>query len=59
MVVDTTKSCKPSILCDIPVVRGVCIVIPLVRGDCEGCVGIPLSEEAIVGVVALSLIPLV
>ena len=35
MVVDTTKSCKPSLLCD----------IPLVRGDCGGCVDIPLSEE--------------
>ena len=44
MVVDTTKCCKPSILCD----------IPLVRGD---CVDIPLSEEVIVGVVALCLIP--
>ena len=38
MVVDTTKSCKPSILCD----------IPLVRGACGGCIGIPLSEEVIV-----------
>ena len=59
MVVDTTKSYKPSLFCDIPLVRGVCIVIPLVRCDCGGCVGIPLNEEAIVGVVALSLIPLV
>ena len=55
MVVDTTKSYKPSILCDIPLVRGDCVDIPLVRGDCGGCVGI----EVIVGVVALSLIPLV
>ena len=59
MVVDTTKSYKPSLLCDIPLVRGDYIVIPLVRGDCEGCVSIPLSEEVIVRVVALSLIPLV
>ena len=58
MVVDTTKSCKPSLLRDIPLVRGDCVVIPLMRGDCEGCVGIPLSEEAIVRVVTLSLIPL-
>ena len=59
MVVDTTKSCKPSLLCDIPLVRGVCIVIPLVRGDCGGCVGIPISVEVIliVGVLTLSLIP--
>ena len=28
------------------------------RGDCGGCVVIPLSEEVIVRVVALSLIPL-
>jgi len=42
-----TKSYKPSILCDIPIVRGDCIDIPLVRGDCESCVGIPLSEEVI------------
>ena len=82
MVVDTPKSCKPSILCDIPLVRNDCVDIPLVRGDygsgvciplergdcvdippvrgdSGGCVGIPLSEEAIVGVVALSLFPLV
>ena len=59
MIVDTTKSCKPSILCDIPLVRGDCFVIPLIRGDCGGCVGIPLNEEVIVGVVALNLIPLV
>ena len=59
MVVDITKSCKPSLLCDIPLVRGVCVVIPLMRGDCGGYVAILLSEEAIVGVVALSLIPLV
>ena len=45
MVVDTTKSCKPSILC----------YIPLVRDD---CVDIPLSEEVIVEVVALCLISL-
>ena len=48
MVVDTTKSCKPSILCDIPLVRGDFVDIPLVRGACESCVGILLSEEAIV-----------
>ena len=47
------------LICDIPLVRGDCVVIPLVRGNCGGCVGIPLSEEAIVGVVTLSLIPLV
>ena len=58
MVVDTTKCRKPSLLCDILLVRGDCVVIPLVRGDCGGCVSIPLSEEVIVGVVALSLIPL-
>ena len=59
MVVDTTKSCIPSILCDISLVRGDCVDIPLVRGDSRGCVSIPPSEEVIVGVVALSLIPLV
>ena len=59
MVVDTTKSYRPSLLCDFPLVRGDCVDIPLVRGDCGGCIGIPLSEEAIVGVLALSLIPLV
>ena len=48
MVVDTAKSCKPSILCDIPLVRGDSFDIPLVRGDCESCVDIPLSEEVIV-----------
>ena len=48
MVVDTTKSCKSSILCDISLVRGDCVDIPLVRGDSGGCVGIPLSEEGIV-----------
>ena len=48
MVVVTTKSCNPSILCDLPLVRGDCVDIPLVRGDCESCVGIPLSEEVIV-----------
>jgi len=37
VVVDTTKSCKPSILCEFPLVRGDCVVIPLVRGDCGGC----------------------
>ena len=58
MVVDTTKSYKPSILCDIPLVRGDCVDIPLERGDCESCVSIPLSEEVLVGVVVLSLIPL-
>ena len=45
MVVDTTKSCKPSLLCDIPLVRGDCggyVDIPLVRGDCGGYVDIPL-----------------
>ena len=57
MVVDTTKSCKPSILCDISLVRGDCIDIPLIRGDCGGCVGIPLSVEVIVGVLAKCLIP--
>ena len=59
MVVDTTKNCKPSLLCDISLVRDDCVDIPLVRGDCEGCIGIPLSEEVIIGVVALSLIPIV
>ena len=43
----------------IPLVRGDCIVIPLVRGNCGGCISIPLSEDVIVGIVALSLIPLV
>ena len=57
MVVDTTKSCKPSILCDIPLVRGDCVIIPLMRGDCGGCVGIPLSVEVIFGVLAKCLIP--
>ena len=47
MVVDTTKYRKPSLLCDIPLVRGDCIVIPLVRGDCEDCIDIPLSVEVI------------
>ena len=47
MVVDTTKSCKPSILCDIPLVRGDCVDIPLVRGDCGSCDWYPLSEEVI------------
>ena len=28
--------------------RGDCVDIPLVRGDCGSCVGIPLSEEVIV-----------
>ena len=69
VVVDTTKSYKPSLLCDIPLVRGDCVIIslvrgdcviiPLVRGNCGCCISIPLSEEVIVGVVALSLIPLV
>ena len=48
MVVDTIKCCKPSIICDIPLVRGDCIDIPLARGDSGGCVGISLSEEVIV-----------
>ena len=48
MVVDTTKSCKPSILRYIPLVRGDCVDIPLVRDDCGSCVAIPLSEEVIV-----------
>ena len=48
MVVDTTKSCKPSIICDIPLVRGDCVDISLMRGDCGSCVGIPLSEEVII-----------
>ena len=59
MVFVITKSCKPSLFCDIPLVRGDYVDIPLVRGDCGGCVGISLSEEAIVGAVPLSLIPLV
>ena len=46
VVVDTTKCCKPFFLCDIPLVRGDCVDIPLVRGG--GCVVIPLSEEVIV-----------
>ena len=50
---------KPSIICDIPLVRGDCVDIPLVRGDSGGCVGISLSEEVIVEVMTLSLIPLV
>ena len=29
--------------------RGDYVDIPLVRGDSEGCVGIPLSKEVIVG----------
>jgi len=56
VVVDTTKCCKPSLLCDIPLVRVDCVVIPLVRGDCGGVfefVGIPLSVEVIVVVVWL------
>ena len=48
MVVDTTKSCNLSILCDIPLVRGDCVDTPLMRGDCGSCVVIPLSEEVIV-----------
>ena len=32
MIVDTTKSYKSSLLCD----------IPLMRGDCGGCIDIPL-----------------
>jgi len=58
VVVDTTKSCKPSLLCDIPLVQGDCVGIPLVRGDCGVRGSVPLSEEVIVGVIALSLIPL-
>ena len=42
MVVDTTKSCNLSILCDIPLVRGDCIDLPLMRGDCGSGVCIPL-----------------
>jgi len=41
-------SCKPSILCDIPLVRGDCVDIPLMRGDCGSGVCIPLSVEVIV-----------
>ena len=37
--------------------RGDCVDIPLVRGDCASCVGIPLSEEVIM-VVWLVSIPL-
>jgi len=59
VVVDTTKSSEPSLLCDIPLVRGDYVVIHLVRGDCGGCISIPLSEEVIIRVVALSFIPLV
>ena len=57
--VDNIKSCKPSILRDIPLVRGDCIDIPLVRGNCETCVGIPLSVVVIVGVLVMCLDPLV
>ena len=32
--------------------RGDCVDIPLVRGDCGGRVEIPLSVEVIVGVLA-------
>ena len=45
-----------------PLVRGDCggcVDIPLVRGDCGGCAVIPLSEEVIVGELALSYISLV
>ena len=45
---------------DISLVRGDCgsgICIPLVRGDCGDCVGIPLSVEVIVGVLVKCLIP--
>ena len=35
-------SCKPSIYCDIPLVGDDSIDIPLVRGDCESGVCIPL-----------------
>ena len=44
VVVDTTKSYKPSILCDIPLVRGDCADIPLVRGDCGSSVCISLVK---------------
>ena len=37
--------------------RGDCVDIPLMRGDCGGYVGIPLSLEVIVGVLAKCLIP--
>ena len=57
MVVDTINNYKPSLLCDISQVRGDCVDIPLVRGDYGGCVGIPLSVEVIVGVLAKCLIP--
>ena len=43
VIVETTKYCKPSFIYD----------IPLVRSD---CVDIPLSEEVIIGVVALCLV---
>ena len=36
--------------------RGDCVDIPLVRGYYGGCVGIPLSVEVIVGVLAKCLI---
>ena len=48
MVERDHKVVKPSILCDIPLVRGDCVDIPLVRSNSGGCVGIPLSEEVIV-----------
>ena len=51
MVVETTKCCKPSFICDIPLVRGDCIDISLVRSDSRGCVGISLSEEVEFGFV--------
>ena len=56
VVFEITKL-QPSLICDIPLVRGDCVDIPLVRGDCGGCVRIPLSVEVIVGVLAKCLIP--
>ena len=58
VVFEITNYCKPSLLCDIPLVKGDCVGIPLVRGDSGGCFGIPLSEEVIV-VVCLCAYPLV
>ena len=49
MVVDTTNNCKPSLLCDIPLVRGdlwrLCLIvgISLVRGDCGGVLVVLVS----------------
>jgi len=47
VVVEITN-CKPFILCNIPLVRGDYIDIPLVRCDCGSGVCIPLSVEVIV-----------